>query len=51
MLRYAARHGYEELCDEAAPHTIDSDARDLHLVLLMRTQALRPLVLTTYLTH
>ncbi|KAH9915334.1 uncharacterized protein B0H18DRAFT_1124990 [Fomitopsis serialis] len=26
VLLYAARHGYTELCDEAAPHTINMDA-------------------------
>ncbi|KZT69447.1 hypothetical protein DAEQUDRAFT_710338 [Daedalea quercina L-15889] len=26
VLAYAARHGYKELCDEAAPYTVDEDA-------------------------
>ncbi|TFY52143.1 hypothetical protein EVJ58_g10175 [Rhodofomes roseus] len=26
VLMYAARHGYTELCDEAAPYTLDADA-------------------------
>lgn len=27
-MSYAAKHGYEELCQEAAPHTLSTDAAD-----------------------